>query len=278
VWQTPQAYGIAALASVLGASAPAKPSVLPLAGAIILPDGASGAALGRGFTGTGLARDPLDGSWWVGNDGRTSALDDPFASSLVRLAPDFSAIVAEHQTADLGLPAGSVQGVAYDTRADTVWLVLKRSPRPLVNVDRNGVLRAALPAPAGVNGLAYDSRRDLLISVDDASLEVRWRDKTTGAALPSPRIALRDRGPDQAYYDHAHDVLIVTGGANKRDGWLEAWDLSVESPALLYRHRLRGADSIEGVVRQGNVYFIVNDAYFHGGAPAMNRVLVYALP
>jgi hypothetical protein len=262
-----------------GGAGTGQPSLLPLATARVLPDGASGAVPGKGWTCTGLARDPVDGSWWAGNDGRGDAPSDPHASSILHLSPDFSTILGEVTTRALSLPDASIQGVGYDNASNSIWFVLKGDPVRLINVAKDGALRRSLSVSGRINGLAYDTRRHLLITVDDESGEVRWRDPTTGALNVQPRLRIRGRSsPDHLFYDGARDALLVTGGANGRAGWLETWRLDTAEPSLVRRERLANADAIEGIARFDGRYYLANDGFFHRGAPSLNRILTYVAP
>jgi len=260
------------------AAAPETTSILPLTRAIALPEGASGAAPGRGFTCTGLARDPTDGAWWIGNDGRAIEGGGPRrAASILRISADFSTILAEYTTLELGLEAASIQGVAYDADRDSIWFALRASNGELVNIGKDGVFRARLRVGA-VNGLAYDAKRRLLITLDDKTGLVQWRDPATGAARASPLLRITARAPDQLSYDAQRDAIVVAGGPNRQAGWVETWSLAAPSPRLIRRDRLQGADAIEGIALDNGRIYLTNDAFFHRGAPPLNRVLVFTAP
>lgn len=114
----------------------------------------------KGWTCTGLARLP-DGSWLVGNDGRGAGVSDPQLASIVHLSADRAAILREWTITALGLPAASVQGVAWQPvpaggGRGRLWFALVGYGAYGVAIadDWTAGSPSLLPGSAGTNGLA----------------------------------------------------------------------------------------------------------------------------
>lgn len=244
-----------------------------------LPD-ASGGAPGEGFTCTGLTRAP-DGTWWMGNDGRTQQDDaSPYLPSLVHLSSDFSSVIDEITIASLGVsPLGSIQGVAYDTSDNTLWAVHKGT-NDVLHVGLGGSLLGTLGGtkPLDLNGVAYDSLRgQLILARASGGPQITWTNKDTYAATMEIRTATDF--VDHVSYDAASDCLIYTTGANGDNGIAQIYDLSkiteYGEPIKKKRMTLIGANAIEGAYILGGSLIIANDGYYHKQTPRKNRVLTY---
>lgn len=92
---------------------------LSLTAAYPLPDGAAPVATGKRMAATGLARDPVDASWWVANGLATA---QPTAG-VSRLDATLTTIIAQYTVAGWGLGSaynGSMQGAAFDPGDNTL--------------------------------------------------------------------------------------------------------------------------------------------------------------
>jgi hypothetical protein len=261
------AIGVAPLASTTNTFA--------LASATRMPDGASGSIVSKGFTNTGLARDPVDGTWWMGNHGKGTGADPAFLSSVVHLSADFSTIIAEYTAASLGLQAASIQGVAYDTSDNTIWFVVKGTPNQVIHMSKAGSVLATLPSGvSSLNGLAYDIARNQLIGIDTSN--VKWYNKSDFSVVPARAFLVE--GGDQVSYDSATDTVLVTFGINGQDGTVQYWPVQDNNYGGLWKSRtdtLTGADAIEGVALYNNTLYIANDGYYHNGNLHLNEILTF---
>lgn len=249
-------------------------STRPMASAVTMPDGTNPQAAGKGYPCTGLALDAQDGSWW-GSWGLGTASAN---AGVVHLSADFSMMLAEITASSLGLPDGSVQGIAYDTSDNTIWFILKNtaSGAYLVHTSKAGtLLSSTLLASANANGLGYDSLRDQLLILDSANGQINWCDKAGAPVSPVRRIS--STPGDQVTYDAANDDVLYTWGANGVDGKVERWRVTGDygGPWKARIDTLTGANAIEGVVLTGGNYVIANDGLTHNEPPALNRALTY---
>ncbi len=269
---------------------------LPLAGAVNLPDG-SGGDPGLGFTCTGLAR-ASDGGWWVGNDGRNIETNPsaPFNGSLVRMSADFSTKTAEYTMASMGLDTSatgqSVQGIAIVPAAvapsgvTEIWWVRSGGGSGSVHrcrEDNGAYLGTAFGGATytGLNGMSYDPDRDqvyVLMNSGTVRIEVHARAAVDFSA-PIRTMTISGGGfADQVHFDRARQWVWYTEGANGSAGRLRARNIwnAPNSDHLVWT--MTGADAIEGIAIDGSTIWVINDAYYHPGSPALNRVLRYDLP
>lgn len=271
------------MAAVGVAPLPMTTRTLTMSGASQLPDGDHPVAAGRGMGSTGLARDPIDGCWWVGN-GVASAQS---YAGVTRLSPDLSTILGVYDVTGWGLGGsynGSMQGVAFDTSDATLWAVLKATVGGgafLLHIARSGALidaPIALPQ-ATANGVAYDAVDDRLAILHDASPGVvRWFSKA-GADLSATRqvLSLPSNFADHLCFDPVTGELLVSWGDSGIAGMIGRYNrTSYGGWALVGVDTLTGADAIEGVAAFEGSYHVVNDAATHPGAPVANRILRYA--
>ncbi|WP_076072089.1 hypothetical protein [Sphingomonas montana] len=255
-----------------------------LAAARTLPDGGSGAAAGKGWTCTGLARLP-DGSWLVGNDGRGSSASDPNLASIVHLSADMTTILHQWTTAAMGFSAGSVQGVAWEPLAPgqgrgRIWFMIVGAGQPLCHAtlseDWSITATGTLAGVTSGNGVVHDAIRDRIVVLNGSTLT--WRDKDTGAPTGlSATVHVTE--PDHLCHDVASDTMLVSFGANGQPGGVARLSMAAVAdygaPAVTAIDTLPGCDAIEGIAIAGDAWTLCNDAYFHPGTPALNRLLTF---
>jgi len=233
-----------------------------------LPD-ASGGDTGKGFTSTGLAR-AADGTWWAANDGRNIEGDVTFEPSLVHLSADFSTKLGEIDLVSLYGLTDSVQGVAVDPSDGSLWFVDYGGQRiehcTAAGVDlADGFSVSAVGVP---NGLAFDPDTSGFV-VLFANSEVR-RYNQAGAVTATLTDFPTIYGDQLTIRD---GVIYATEGANGASGSIYAY----VGASWIKIGVLHGADAVEGVwiAEDLSEIVVLNDAYFHGGSPALNRALRY---
>lgn len=257
--------------SMVPVSLPAT-QTLPLASATTLPnvDGSS-----RAPVCTGLARHPSGLGWLVGDDGRTGRGDTSFDAGVIWYDEAW-AQVARYRRADLGYGDNkfSVQGVAGDPRDGSFYFIAKDtdgSDTAILQVSATGTPVRAIPVHTNSNGLMIIPEQNQLVVLIDEKRLVR-RDLATGAVIAQTPIDLKSQ-------DHLHYLgdgkALVTHGANGVNGAAVLIDVSTQNVEQDRRIVLSGADAVEGVVYHNGRLYVTNDAKFHPGSPALNRVLVY---
>lgn len=240
-----------------------------------LPD-AIGATPNTGFTITGLTR-ASDGTWWASNEGQGEPGDSSYTPSLVHLSADFKTKLGE---IILTKPVRALQGIAYKSATDEIFVASLSEGLVRVYKPDGQYVRSISPTTGtSVNGLAYDPTLDaLVIGHENGNSQVRtieWRSAVDGAFIKSITVA---HEPDQLFFDASwgtQGALYYSygdAGAGKT-GYIEKVD--VASGAVLGTYALPDADAIEGIYFDGTTLYVANDAYFHRGDPAANRVLTY---
>lgn len=234
--------------------------------AVTLPD-ASGSVAGVGFTNTGLFQD-TDMTWWMGNDGRGASSDTTHEPSIVHLTSDFSSVISEIDVHTIEPSATTVQGIARHSSDDTIFFTLPQEGL-IVNCNKQGVEQYRLPS-TDAQGVDYDPVNDMLYIIRSSGVLRRIRlDGTTHQSFGT----MPGSNWDKLLYDQGRNGLWLTQGSNGSDGNVYFFDL--ETSSLSEPLVLQGADAIEGAYLVGNTLYVNNDAYFHNGNPALNRVLRY---
>lgn len=246
--------------------------VLPMMSAVTLPNVSGGS---RSPVCTGLARHPSGLGWLVGDDGRTGSGATSFDAGVIWYDEDWVQL-ARYRRADLGYGDNkfSVQGVAGDPRDGSFYFIAKDtdgSGTAILQVSAAAVLVRAIPVHVNSNGLMIVPEQNQFIIMLDEKRLVR-RDISTGAVIAQTAIDLAS--PDQLHYLGGGKALL-THGSNGVNGAAVVLDVSTENAAQERRVVFTGADAVEGVVYHGGKLFVTNDAKFHTGSPALNRVLIY---
>lgn len=236
--------------------------------AVDVPDASNGDT-GKGFTITGLAR-ARDGTWWAANDGRNveTGGNGLWLASIVHLSADFTTKLGEILATDIDPSiAESLQGLVV-ANDGTLW-VADITNMTLWHFTPAGTLIGSIVLTYEPNALGYDPDMGVLVvgrvatEPDPNTLE--WITPNDGTVLKSIETNLN---ADHVWIE-GDDVYYTFGGTisyvvrhHVTDGGI--WRIAVPD-----------ADEIEGIVKDGDTLYLANDAYFHAGDPALNRVLKY---
>lgn len=214
----------------------------------------------------------------MANHGKAQPSSPSYAPSLVHLSADFSTILGEILLAPIYPGIESVQGIVYDKTRDTLWFA-----DPAHSTIRH-ISSAGVPQSGDIvlsfvpNGLARDDADDALwintLDTEAAPDVLQKRRCSDGTLLSNTTLALADH--DQLYYDDAHRQLFVSYGANGAVGKVGVYDAPAGTLFSFGVFELSNADAIEGIVMQAGILHVANDAYYHSGNPALNRVLNYS--
>ncbi|WP_162527171.1 Calx-beta domain-containing protein [Sphingomonas solaris] len=242
-----------------------------------LPDGAAPANAGFGFPCTGLDM-ASDGTFWAGHGSAAPEAN----TGVVKLNSALTAVTAQITTAQLGLPAGSVQGVTIDDSDGSLYFILVNFTGPvtyIVHCTAAGVLISSTQIGTSMNGIAYDNQRDCLIVLYDSG-NIRWQDKSAPHSVLTgvPAFAAAGSDNDQLFYDPTRKELLVTGGANNVNGTVDVYNVASSTQTLLGTITLDQCLAIEGVVRRGDDLIALSDQKTHPGSNGFNfnQVDVYA--
>ena len=257
-----------------------------------LPDGAHAVLASRGLPCTGLARDGIDGTLWVGwGLGAVS----PYGG-LAHVSADGSTLIGEYTTAAMGAAASvsvpaesSSQGVAFDARDGSLWWIAKLTASGQswlchgMRGDPPVLLSCTLLPDPTTNSVAVDTVRGQIILLATSGL-FRWY-TVDGAGVATQASPIRGAtnpggGADHIHYVAGHDRILVSGGPNGSDGYAHEFAVSEEYGGLWFRRdlTLSGADAVEGLAWDGTHLISSNDGYTHvSGSYPFNALHRFAL-
>lgn len=241
-----------------------------------LPNGASNSDAGKGFTCTGLARQP-DGSWWVANFGKKTEAtsgSETFAASLVLMNAGFTSIQREILLEPLFPGCGGVQGVAYDTSDGTLW-VASSGLNKILHLSTSGGAIGSISLAYEPNGLAYSAASDALW-VNANSTDAFSLISKSGTVLKTGNIVLDSQ--DQLFCDDETNTLLCSYGANGSAGRVAVINTAGAAPVMTSSITLpSNADAIEGLYwdKAAGRLYVANDGYYHATSTALNAVQTY---
>ncbi|XAI95622.1 hypothetical protein [Nostoc phage Nsp-JY21] len=218
-------------------------NVIGAASVAVLPDGAAGAAAGKGWTCTGLA---VDGEtlWWgnIGLELEGGTLQD---RQLVQTNLDGSAILS------VVTINNQPQGVAV--LGDFLYYANPSSGQ-VRRIPKAGGAETVAASVANVNGLAVEAT-----GMWASSGTIVHRLTLDGAPISSFNSGV---DVDHLHYDAARNWLWISSGGNGSAGFLTIWSLS-EGRAL-NTYRLTEAQAVEGIALAGGNLIVSHDGYYHG--------------
>jgi hypothetical protein len=250
-----------------------------------VPDIPGGEAT-KGFTCTGLCKDPDSSDIWVGNFGnsRGGAGGSQTPISAVRLSSNGATLISQ---VTLTQASGGLQGLAFITGPLKCLAYVDGSSSRICFVNTNGTIpRDPLVLPFVPNALTWDDGRQALVVGDAASGDVWWMtiDGTllfaadfTGWGGPVDHVCIDTSRGTNGY-------LWASTGANGSPGTLIAWDIAKDM--LVQRFALADAQAPEGIIVNGSNLTIAVDGYYHStGSPPntvgpynVNEIQTYTIP
>lgn len=241
-----------------------------------LPDGASSATAGKGWTNTGMVR-LSDGTFWISNHGKALGADATFLPSLVHVSANFSTILSEILLAPLYPGIGTVQGVVYDTSDDTLWFADANNEK-VRHITTAGVVIAGdeITASFRPNGIARDPADDgMWIWEEEPNGNGFEKRSCVDGTVTEVETSLNLGGNDHLYYDATNKVLYASYGTNGTAGKINIYSTALSPMKLIgtIRCPVAQVDAVEGLAIYGNTLYVNNDGYFHSGAVPFNRVV-----
>jgi hypothetical protein len=226
----------------------------PVNESISFPDAIEG-VVGEGFTCTGLAWDSSRSTFWVGNFGAPTDADATSQSSLVQMTAAGVKVSEIDLFALYGGGFGGIQGVAWDSSDDSLWVA---GMNFVYHLTPAGVDLADGFALANANGLAYESTRDCLWTGVGTALVRRSK---AGAALDTYAIT---PSIDHVFYDAPRDYVWITAGLNGGVG--EAYAYNAADGALVGSASFPDVTAIEGMLIKDGSFYVCHDGYYHNEA------------
>jgi hypothetical protein len=247
----------------------------------ILPDGALGAAPGKGWTATGLVHDPLEDVFWVANLGKAKKGDPGETPSIVKMDKDGTRILAQINVKNAFPDTTVIQGLTLDSRSQSLWFTAPAQNK-LRSVSKSGsrLRELAFSAP---NGLAYDPRDDRLIvlhpdKAGSSSLnQISVVNKSTGAVIRSYSTGTLPGfdwvfGADMLHFDPETRYLYMSYGSDPQPGSIRVFDHDA-GQQIGTIGALQRVTSAEGVAIVGSSIYMVSDDYIDTNTP--NRLISF---
>jgi hypothetical protein len=247
----------------------------------ILPDGALGAAPGKGWTATGLVHDPLEDVFWVANLGKAKKGNPGETPSIVKMDKDGTRILAQINVKNAFPDTTVIQGLTLDSRSQSLWFTAPAQNK-LRSVSKSGsrLRELAFSAP---NGLAYDPRDDRLIvlhpgKAGSSSLnQISVVNKSTGAVIRSYSTGTLPGfdwvfGADMLHFDPETRYLYMSYGSDPQPGSIRVFDHDA-GQQIGTIGALQRVTSAEGVAIVGSSIYMVSDDYIDTNTP--NRLISF---
>lgn len=221
------------------------------------------------FTCTGMTYDSNQSIIWIADCGET-ANGKKHSQNLIAINMECTKIVDEVSLDDELSSIVNLQGIAYDSKLDNIWLALgdhilaiNKSGRKICEIDVKRYCKD------GANGLAYDAsdnslwilctrQRILHISVD-------------GELLESFSFNFADQDQIVVYDDY----LFVTVGAGYQDDNNYVAKVSKKDGTLVALYKVEGSNALEGICIIGDKVLIANDGLYHSDLVGHSYLEVY---
>ena len=225
----------------------------------------------HGFTCTGMDYDPVDDCFWVGNYGRVNSESSDLKPSVVKLSRDMQILEEfDYNIIELDESNKNVQGVAYDTKTDSIWV---SGGNRLVNISKDGNRIGDITIngfECMLNGLAYDRQTDTfwILCYKEYLLNI----DRNGNVLRKIICDVKDQ--DHLAFS-ANGELYFNSGADYKgyNNYLYRIDTKTESITACYV--LKESYAIEGMCFIDKMLYVMNDGYYHDSLIKENLVNVY---
>lgn len=220
---------------------------------------------GMGFTCTGLAYDPCNNVFLVGDIGKRLPNSGTIASRIVKLSTDFETVI---ETIDLHT-SYDIQGITLDSDG-SVWYCLP-SDNKIHHISNTG---------ASIGSISVTSPTGIAYSPDDDSFWVlNYNNKIlhiskTGKIIASYNFAYNET-LDQCFLDSGRGLLYITAGANYFDrNNVYCFNITTHEQNIVCTV---DSYSVEGIWVGQNKMVIVNDGHYHNAYIPINMANIYLL-
>ena len=228
---------------------------------------------GHGWTCTGLAYDVLTNTFLVGDIGKELPSSQGFASQIVRVSYDFSAVIGTIPLYTIFSNMSDVQGITIDTSDRTIWFC-STSENKVRHINSNGISIGSFTTSDKPTGIAYSPLDDSLWVLTYGSTNNILRVSKTGTVLEQYTFSYNET-LDQCFLDASRGYLYITAGENytsRNNVYLFDSNTHEQSIACTV-----DSYSVEGIWIGDDEMVIVNDGYYHSAITAENQANIYDL-
>lgn len=227
---------------------------------------------GQGFTCTGLAYDSKNNVFLVGDIGQVLPDSGAPKSQIVKLSADFLTVEGTIPLYNAFPNMGLIQGVAVDTRDNTIWFCAQDANKIYhTNAKGDNLGNIFVASPTGI---AYSAADDSFWVLTYASANNILRVSKTGTVLEQYTFKYNET-LDQCFLDEDHGYLYITAGTNytgRNNVYL--FDINTHQQSIACTV---DSYSVEGILIESDRMIIVNDGYYHSAYDGRNVANFYDL-
>ena len=222
------------------------------------------------ITCTGLAYDTVDETFWIGDYGAL-AVNDKAEPRLLQVDKEFTSVVREIPLSGVLESGANLQGVAYDSQDDCLWLAVGES---VVAVSKEGEVISSFEmgkyARSMSNGIAYNEEDDSLWVLCVSNYLLHFSKE--GTVLSEFLFHFSDQ-------DHITIIdgnLYITVGADYQGEDNFICKVSLKDGSIVGLYRTDGANSLEGICNYGDKVMITNDGLYHNDVVGHSYITAYS--
>ncbi len=222
------------------------------------------------ITCTGLTYDAVDDSFWIGDYGALT-VNDKAEPRLLEVDKEFNAVIREIPLSDVLENGANLQGVAYDSKEDCLWLAVGKS---IVAVSKDGVIIRSIDlgkyAGSLSNGIAYSPDDDSLWVLCASNYLLHFsKEGTVLEELPFHYA-------DQDHITIIDGYLYITVGADYQGENNYICKVSPQDRSVVGLYKTEGANALEGICGYNGQVMIANDGLYHNDLVGHSYITVYS--
>lgn len=209
------------------------------------------------FTCTGMAYDSVDDAFWIGDFGAMNP-DDHAKPRVVEVNRSIDTVIRELDLSDVLDSSANLQGVAYDSNADCLWLAVGDTVSALSkDGEIIGTIQLGKYAEYKSNGVCYDKNDDSLWVLCASRYLLHF--SKDGAVLGEYLFNYSDQ--DHICIDEGY--LYITIGADYQGDDNYVCKVSTKDGRIEALYRVLNANALEGICLIDGKMMIANDGFYH---------------
>lgn len=221
------------------------------------------------FTCTGLAYDSVDDAFWIGDFGAITP-DEQANPRVVEVNRSIDTVVRELDLSDILDSSVNLQGVAYDSKEDCLWLAVGDT---VLAFSKDGQIIGKIQlgkyAEYKSNGVCYDKSDDSLWVLCASKYLLHFsKDGTVLGVFPF-------NYSDQDHICIDGDYLYITIGADYQGINNYVCKVSTKNGRIKALYQVLKANSLEGICFIDGNMMIANDGFYHSDLIGNSYISVF---
>ena len=221
------------------------------------------------FTCTGLTYDLKDDAFWIGDYGAVNSYDQA-KPRIIEVDGSFGSVLRTVELDDVLDSSANLQGVAYDSSADCLWLAVGDA---VVALNKDGAIIGTIELGKNVeykvNGVCYDERDDSLWILCATRYLLHFG--KNGTILGEYPLNYSDQ--DHICTDG--EFLYLTVGADYQGINNYVCKVSTQDGCITALYRVIGANALEGICFVNKKIMIANDGQYHSDMIGHSYIAVF---